>query len=97
MMVVSSTLTGPGTRRLSGVQWNHDGCDAFDVWACEDVPGFAEDMIRSALLRGSMDCEKVNGLSNAINRQLWQIGYVAAISSDPGDRSVLVEVSMSRR
>lgn len=96
MMVVSSTLTGPGTRRLSGVQWNHDGCDAFDVWACEDVPGFDEDMIRSALLRGSMDCEKVNGLSNAINRQLWVLGYVASVRSDPVGRSVAVEISRPR-
>lgn len=96
MMVSSGALMASGMRRLSPVQWSHDGCPGLDVQVCEDVPTLDEGMIRRALLRVSAVCEDVEGLSHAINRQLWQIGYVAAISSDPGDRSVLVEVSMSR-
>ena len=96
MMVLSGALTASGTRRLSPVQWNKDGCRGFDVEVCEDVPALDEGMIRRALLRGSWVCENVAGLSRAINRQLWQIGYVAAVWSDPVDRSVVVEVSMSR-
>jgi hypothetical protein len=96
MIVRSAALTASGTRRLSPVQWSHDGCPGFDVQVREDVPTFDEGMIRRALLRGSWVCENVAGLSRAINRQLWQIGYVAAVWSDPVDRSVVVEVSMSR-
>jgi hypothetical protein len=92
----SSAITSPGMRRLSPVQWSHDACPGFDVQVCEDVPTLDEGMIRRALLRVPVVCEDVDGLSHAINRQLWQIGYVAAVSSDPVDRSVLVEVSMAR-
>jgi hypothetical protein len=95
MVVRSSALTAPGTRRLSPVQWNRDGCHRFDVHACEDVPTFDDGMIRRALLRGSLVCERVDGLSHAINRQLWAIGYVATVQSDPVDRTVEVEVSKS--
>jgi hypothetical protein len=96
MIVRSGALTASGTRRLSPVQWNQDGCQGFDVQAREDVPTFDDDMIRRALLRGSLVCERVGGLSQAINRQLWEIGYVARVQSDPVDRSVVVEVSKSR-
>ncbi len=96
MMVRSGALTASGTRRLSPVPWNQDGCHGFDVQVCEDVPTLDEGMIRRALLRSSLVCEDVAGLSRTINRQLWQIGYVAAVWSDPVDRSVVVEVSMSR-
>jgi hypothetical protein len=96
MMVPSGALTASGMRRLSPVQWNQDGCHGFDVQAREDVPAFDEGMIRRALLRGSLVCESVDRLSHAINRQLWEIGYVARVQSDPVDRSVMVEVSKSR-
>lgn len=96
MMVRTSALTASGTRRLSPVQWNQDGRHGFDVQACEDVPAFDDGMIRGALIRGSLVCEKVDGLSPAINRQLWAIGYVARVQSDPVDRSVMVEVSKPR-
>ena len=62
----------------------------------EDVPTFDDVMIRRALLRGSLVCEDVDGLSRTINRQLWPIGYVARVQSDPVDRSIVVEVSKSR-
>ena len=96
MMVRSGALTVSSMRRLSPIQWSHDGCPGFDVQVREDVPTFDEGMIRRALLRGSVAWEDVDGLSHAINRQLWQIGYVAEVWSDPVDRSVVVEVSMSR-
>jgi hypothetical protein len=93
MMVRSDALAAPRTRRLSSVQWNRDCCHGFDVQAHEDVPAFDDGMIRRALLRGSLGCENVGGLSLALNRQLWLIGYVARIQSDPLDRSVMVEIS----
>jgi hypothetical protein len=92
----SVALTASGVRRLSPVQWSQDGCPGFDVQVREDVPALDEGMIRRALLRGSAAWEDVNGLRRAINRQLWQIGYVAEVWSDPADRSVVIEVSMSR-
>jgi len=95
MMIRSSALTTLGTRRLSPVQWNEAGYHFFDVLACEDVSPFDDGMIRRALLRGSVVCEKVDELSPAINRQLWAIGYVATVRSDPADRTVVVEVSKS--
>src|ERR1035437_8015992 len=76
MMVLSGALTASGTRRLSPVQWNKDGCRGFDVQVREDVPAFDEGMIRRALLRGSLVCGDVDGLSLALNRKLWVIGYV---------------------
>jgi hypothetical protein len=96
MTVSSGTLTGPCTRRLSPVQWNQDGCHLLDVHACEDVPTFDDGMIRRALLRGSLLCKKADRLSHAINRQLWEIGYVAWVRPNPDDRSVVVEVSKPR-
>jgi hypothetical protein len=96
MLVRSGALTTSGMRRLGPVEWSHDGYPGLDVQVREDVPTLDEGMIRRALLRGSVVCEKVAGLSSAINRQLWQIGYVAEVWSDPDDRSVVIEVSMSR-
>jgi hypothetical protein len=96
MMVRSRAVMASGMRRLSPVQWSHDGRPGFDVQVREDVPAFDEGMIRRALLRGSLVCEDIDGLSHAINRQLWQIGYVGAVWPDPVDRSVVVEVSKSR-
>ena len=82
-----------GMRRLSPIQLSLDGCAGFDVRVREDVPTLDEGMIRRALLRGSLVCEKMEGLGQAINRQLWEIGYMATVQSDPVDRSVVVEVS----
>jgi hypothetical protein len=92
----TDAFTASGTRQLSPVQWNQDGCHGFDVQVCKDVPAFDEGMIRRALLRSSLVCEDVDGLSHAINRQLWGLGYEARVQSDPVDRSVVVEVSKSR-
>jgi len=97
MMVRSGALTASETRRLNPVQWNQGGYQGFDVQACEDVPAFDEAMIRTALIRGSLACDNVGWLSHAINRQLWEIGYVARVQSDPVDRSVVVEVCKPRR
>ena len=96
MMVHPNALTALGTRPLNPVQWNRAGCHFFYVRAGADVSPFDESLIRSALLRGSLVCDKVDQLSNAINRQLWEIGYVATVRSDPVDRSVVVEVSKPR-
>ena len=96
MMVSSEGLTASGTRQLSPVPWNQDGCHGFDVQVCEDVPAFDEGMIRRALLRSSLACEDVAGLSRTINRELWGIGYVALVLSDPANHLVVVEVSLSQ-
>jgi hypothetical protein len=96
MMIRSSALTALGTRRLSPVQWNRAGCRLFYVSACADVSPFDDGMIRRALLRGSLVCQKVDELSHAINRQLWEIGYVARVRFDQVDRTVEVEVSKPR-
>ena len=96
MMIRSSALTALGTRGLSPVQWNRSGCHVFYVRACADVSPFDDGMIRGALLRGSLVCKKLDELSRAINRELWAIGYVARVRSDPVDRSVVVEVSKPR-
>jgi hypothetical protein len=95
MMVRSSAQAAAGSRKLSPVQWNHDGCHSFDVQAFEDVPTLDDGMIRRALLRASLVCHTVDGLSHAINRQLWEVGYEATVRSDPAERSVVVEVSKS--
>jgi hypothetical protein len=97
MISPASARPPSGTRRLSPVQWSHDGHHGFDVHVCEDTPTFDEGMIRRALLRSSLACEKVDRLSPAINRQLWTIGYVATLRADPVDRSLVVEVEKSRR
>jgi len=95
-MVRSGALTVSGARRLGPVGWSHDGCcHLFDVYACDDVPTFDEGMIRRALLRGSLACKKMEGLGQTINRQLWEIGYMATLRSDPVDSSIVVEVSKS--
>ena len=96
MMVRAGGPTASGTRRLGPVAWNQDGCHGFDVEARGDVPTFDDDMIRSALRSGSVGCENVDGLSRAINRQLWAIGYAARVESDPAERLVVGEVSKSR-
>jgi hypothetical protein len=96
MMAATDALTAPATRRLSSVQWNRDGRHGLDVRVREDVPVFDEGMIRRALLRGALVCTDVDGLSLAINHQLWLIGYVARVQADAVDRSVVVEVSKSR-
>jgi hypothetical protein len=96
MMVRSGAVAASGMRRLSPIELSPDGCPGFDVRVREDVPTLDEGMIRRALLRSSLACENIDGLRHAINRQLWQIGYVAEVWSDPVDRSVVVEVSMSR-
>jgi hypothetical protein len=52
-------------------------------------------MIRRALLRGALVCKDIDELNDALNRQLWQIGYRASVQSDPVSRSILIEVSKS--
>jgi hypothetical protein len=95
MMVCSAALTASGPRRLSSVQWNRDGCHGFDVLASEDVPTLHEGMIRRALLRGALVCKDIDELNDVLNRQLWQIGYMASVQPDPVSRSILIEVSKS--
>ena len=92
-MALSGALVALGTRRLSPIQWHRDCCHGFDVQVREDVPVFDEGMIRRALLRGSLVSDDVDGLSHAVTRQLWLIGYVARVLSDPIAGSVMVQVS----
>jgi hypothetical protein len=95
MMLRAGAWMTQSMRRLSSVQWNRDGCDDFVVLAREGVPAFDDGMIRSALLRGSLVCENLDGLGRAVNRELWAIGYVASVHSDSADRSIVVEISKS--
>ena len=96
LMVLEGAATAAGMRRLSPIQWHRDCCHGFDVQVREDVPAFDDGMIRRALLRGSLVSQDVDGLSHAITRQLWLIGYKARVESDPVAGSVVVQVSKSR-
>ena len=96
MTVSANALTALGRRRIAPVQWNRDGYNGLDVHACADVPDFDDGMIRRALLSSTLLCESVDGLSHAINRQLWAIGYVASVQPDPFAGSVAVKVSKLR-
>jgi hypothetical protein len=96
MAVSSGALKAQGRRRLSPVRWNQDGCPGFEVHACEEVPTFDDGMIRRALLRGALVWKSEDALTQAINRELWAIGYVATVQSDPIDSSIVVEVSKPR-
>lgn len=51
-------------------------------------------MVRAALIRGAISCRTLVQLERALNRELWQIGYVARLRINPGPRGVVVvEVS----
>ena len=93
MALRTEALVAPGARRVASVPWNQDGYRGIAVHMGDDVPTQDHGMIRRALIRGSLVCENLDGLSRAMNRQLWGIGYFARVMSDPLDGSVIVEVS----
>lgn len=93
MALRSEALAAPGVRRLGMVPWSQDGLKGIAVEVAGDVPPNDHGMIRRALIRGSLACEDVGGLSRAMNRQLWAIGYFARVKLDPKDGSVVVGVS----
>jgi hypothetical protein len=84
-------------RRLGAVPWYHDGYHGLSVRVREDVPSFDDPMIRSALIRGAMACDRIAGLDRALSRELWSLGYVARLDvSETGPEIVLVEIASSR-
>lgn len=90
-------LSAQATRRLGVVPWYHDGYEGLFVQVRADVPSFEDPMIRSALIRGALDCERIEGLDRALSRELWPLGYVAQLEAGETGRSiVLVEIASSR-
>lgn len=86
--------TGRPPRQLCRLPWHHDGLSSLFVQVTPDVPPSDDSMIRAALVRGAMSCRTLVQLERALNREFWQIGYVARLRLDPGGRGVvLVEVS----
>ena len=90
MTPVSPPRPAPGPRTLGPVPWCQDGCSGLTVRAGKDVPSFDDPMIRVALVRGALDCGRVDRLERALNRQLWPLGYVAHLERDLTDRSVVI-------
>ena len=89
--------TRSGRRSLAPVPWHRDGCDVLHVGVDGGVPRFEEPMVRDAVARASLECERVDGLERMLNRELWRIGYVSRIERDPGDGSIVrVEVASGR-
>jgi hypothetical protein len=93
----STSPLGHPARRLGSVPWNYAGCNSLSVAALAGVPPSDDSMIRAALIRGARSCQTIGGLHSALNRELWQIGYIARVEHDPAIRAVvLVEVSPNR-
>lgn len=83
-----------GARRLGAVPWRHAGTGGLAVRVGLDVPSFDEPMIRSALIRGALSCERKEGLDRALSRELWPLGYVARLDTgETGQSVVLVEIA----
>ena len=77
--------------------WYHDGCRLLTILAQGDVPAFDDSMLRAAIVRGAMGCDRLDALDRAINRELWALGYLARLARDTSDRSVvLVEIADGR-
>jgi hypothetical protein len=67
------------------------------VHAGTDVPSFDDPMIRVALVRGALACERIGELERVLNRELWPLGYVARLEHNLTDRSLVhVEVVSGR-
>ena len=97
MTIPSPTIAVRSLRKLRPVPWCHDGCSGLAVRARGDVPSFDESMIRSALLRGAISCDRLTALDRAINRELWPLGYVAHLGPGAVDGGmVLVEIAAGR-
>jgi hypothetical protein len=84
-------------RRLGAVPWYHDGYHGLSVRVTEDVPTFDDPMIRSALIRAAMACDRIESLDRALSRELWTLGYVARLDvNETGLEIIGVEVASSR-
>ena len=95
-MLSSDVAVAPGTRQLRPIPWNQDGCHDIGLQAGEEVPAFNAELIRMAILRGSLVCGAVDRLSTTLNRELWLVGYVGKMHFSPVDHSLAVEVSTQR-
>jgi len=97
MLPESNLGSGLSLRRLGPVPWYHAGCNGLSVVAVANVPSSDDSMIRAALVRGALSCRRIEELDRALNRELWQIGYVARATHDPANRTVVcVEISADR-
>jgi hypothetical protein len=74
----------------------HDGCNGLSVRARSDVPSFDDALIRGALKRGALACERLAALDRAINRELWALGYVAHLERLSDGTVVQVEIASCR-
>ena len=93
----TQTMAVRPVRRLGPVPWCHDGCTALGVRARADVPSSDDSMIRGALMRGALACERLATLDRAMNRELWPLGYVAHLERSIADGPVVfVEIAAGR-
>ena len=84
-------------RKLGPVPWLHDGCSGRSIRARSEVPSFDDALIRGALKRVAVGCERLAVLDRAINRELWSLGYVAHLERSVNDGTVVqVEIASGR-
>jgi len=77
--------------------WAHGGFKRLAVTIGPDVPAFDDSMIRGALVRAAIACERTEALDRALNRELWPLGYVARVEQSVLDRTVLeIEITTGR-
>ena len=85
------------TRRLGAVPWHQAGPQGLSVRVGSDVPSFDDPMIRSALIRGALACNRIEVLDRALSRELWPLGYVARLETGgAGPSIVFVEIANNR-
>jgi hypothetical protein len=89
----STSQAGPPPRRLGQVPWSRDGSAGLSILALSSVPPSDDSMIRAAVVRGARSSGTIAELDRSLNRELWQIGYVARLEHDPANPVVLVEIS----
>jgi hypothetical protein len=94
---VPETEPKPARRRLGAVAWTHDGCRWLAFRAGDDVPAFDDLMIRGALARVALDCNRIETLDRAFNRELWSLGYVASLETCLTDNSTVLVMIASNR
>ena len=85
------------TRNLGAVPWSRDGYHRLSVRAGAEVPSFEDPMIKVALARAALACERIEDLERALNRELWPLGYLARLEPSKTNRSImLVEIAGGR-
>ena len=96
-MIAGFAPTEGPSRRLGLVTWSHHGFHHLSVRVAADVPSFDDSMIRAALVRAALSCDKFSVLDRALNRELWPLGYAVRLERSVTDKAVLqVEVSAGR-